>query len=57
MMFIVGDRRPDTRLLCLDCATRLKNRKAYYRLMYEVRGEHVCEGCGKYFRVDFKEVS
>ena len=43
---------PDCRLLCHICAEH--NRWAFYQLLYRVRGEHVCEKCGRKFTVTFK---
>jgi len=41
------------RLLCHECAQRLNNRWAFYQLIYNVRGEHVCEECHRSFGVNF----
>jgi len=41
--------QPDRRLLCHLCAEH--NRWAFYQLIYRVRGEHVCENCGRKFVV------
>lgn len=48
-------RRPgdDRRLLCHVCAHETRNRWAFYHLVYRVRGEHVCQKCGRKFAVTF----
>ena len=42
---------PDRRLICHVCAQETHNRWAFYRLIYGVRGKHVCECCGRTFMV------
>jgi hypothetical protein len=41
----------DKRLICHECAQRLNNRWAFYQLIYNVRGEHICEECNRSFGV------
>ena len=43
--------KPDRRLLCPVCAEN--NRWEFCQLIYRVRGEHVCEKCGRKFKVTF----
>lgn len=39
------------RLICHACAIRLGNRHAFYRLIYSIPGEKVCEECRQKFNV------